>query len=210
PRYREYASDIHESGQHLLELINDILDLSKVEAGRVDLVDDVIDVGALAGKAVHLVADRAEQAGVEVRVLAEPNLPKLVADKRLVKQALLNLISNAVKFTPSGGRVEVRFSLAADGTFCLCVRDTGIGIAESEIERVLTPFCQGESSLTRKYQGTGLGLPLTKSFVEMHDGSFELTSRVGEGTEVTLRFPAKRVQRGPTGPSSDTKTALSV
>lgn len=210
PRYREYAVDIHESGQHLLALINDILDLSKVEAGRVELVDDVIDVGALVDKAVRLVADRAAQAKVEVRVLAAPDLPSLIADERLVKQALLNLVSNAVKFTPEGGRVDVSLSLEADGGFRLGVRDTGIGIAESDIERVLTPFCQVESTLSRNYQGTGLGLPLTKSFVEMHGGTLELTSRPGEGTEVILRFPAKRVQYAPGDPSSHEKTALSA
>jgi signal transduction histidine kinase len=210
PRYREYAFDIHESGQHLLALINDILDLSKVEAGRVELVDDVIDVGALVEKAVRLVADRAAQAKVEIRVLAAPDLPRLVADERLVKQALLNLVSNAVKFTPEGGRVDVSLSLAADGSFHLGVRDTGIGIAESDIERVLTPFCQVESTLSRNYQGTGLGLPLTKSFMEMHGGTLELTSRLGEGTEVILRFPANRVRRAPGDPSSQEKAAISA
>jgi len=210
PRYREYAVDIHESGQHLLALINDILDLSKVEAGRVELVDDVIDVSALVEKTVRLVADRAEQTEIEIRVLAPPGLPRLIADERLVKQALLNLISNAVKFTPSGGRVDVTESLDADGGFRLGVSDTGIGIADTDIERVLTPFCQVESSLSRNYQGTGLGLPLTKSFVEMHGGTLELTSRLGEGTEVALRFPAKRVRHAPSGQSSDQKAALSA
>jgi len=210
PRYREYAVDIHESGQHLLALINDILDLSKVEAGRVELVDDVIDVGALVEKTVRLVADRAEQSEIEIRVLASPDLPRLIADERLVKQALLNLVSNAVKFTPSGGRVDIAASLEADGSFRLGVRDTGIGIAESDIERVLTPFCQVESTLSRNYQGTGLGLPLTKSFVEMHDGTFELTSRLGEGTEAALRFPAERVRQAPSGQSADRTAALSA
>ncbi|MDX1422370.1 MAG: ATP-binding protein [Kiloniellales bacterium] len=193
PRYREYAVDIHESGQHLLDLINEILDLSKIEAGRVELLDESIELGALAEKAVRLVADRAAHAGVELRIVGEADLPRLFADERLVKQALLNLLSNAVKFTRRGGRVELRLSSAADGALCLSVCDTGIGIAESDIQRVLTPFCQVESSLSRNYQGTGLGLPLTKSFVEMHDGSFHLTSRLGEGTQATLRFPAKRV-----------------
>jgi signal transduction histidine kinase len=210
PRYREYAYDIHESGQHLLELINDILDLSKIEARRVELVDDLIDVRALAEKAAHMMADRAEHEGVGIRVLAAPDLPKLIADERLVKQALLNLISNAVKFTPRGGRVEVHLSLAADGTFCIRVRDTGIGIAQSDIARVLTPFCQVESAVSRNYQGTGLGLPLTKSFIEMHDGTFELKSRLGDGTDVTLRFPAKRVRPAPAGRPSEPKPALSA
>ena len=209
-RYREYATDIHDSGQHLLEVINDILDLSKIEAGRAELVDGVIEVGALAEKAVRLVAERAEQSGVEIRLLVEPNLPDLIADERLVRQAVLNLVSNAVKFTPRGGRVEVCLSLAADGAFCLRVRDTGIGIAESDLERVLTPFVQVESTLSRHFQGTGLGLPLTKSFVEMHDGRLELTSRLGEGTEATLRFPATRVRRTREGRPPNSKPALSA
>ena len=197
PHYREYATDIHDSGRHLLEVINDILDLSKIEAGRVELVDGRVELGPLVEKAVRLVSDRAEQAEVEIRLLSEPDLPDLIADERLVKQALLNLLSNAVKFTPRGGRVEVSLLLAADGALCLSVRDSGIGIAEADLERVLTPFTQAESALSRNYQGTGLGLPLTKSFVDMHGGTLALESRLGEGTEVTLRFPAKRVQSAP-------------
>ena len=210
PRYREYATDIHDSGRHLLAVINDILDLSKIEAGRVELVDGEIEVGALARKAMRLLAERAEQAKVEIRLLSEPNLPSLIADERLVRQALLNLLSNAVKFTPRGGRVEVCLSLAADGAFCVRVRDTGIGIAESDMTRVLTPFSQVESTLNRNYQGTGLGLPLTKSFVEMHGGSLELKSSLGAGTEVTLRFPSARVQLPPKGDRSESKAALSA
>lgn len=210
PHYREYATDIHDSGRHLLEVINDILDLSKIEAGRVELVDGLIELEPLAEKAVRLVAERAKQAEVEIRLVAEANLPKLIADERLVKQALLNLLSNAVKFTPRGGRVEVCLALAANGTLCLRVRDTGIGIAETDLERVLTPFSQAESSLTRNYQGTGLGLPLTKSFVEMHGGSLELKSSHGEGTQVTLRFPAKRVQLRPESDRADARSARSA
>jgi signal transduction histidine kinase len=191
-------------------VINDILDLSKIEAGRVELVDGEIEVGALARKAMRLLAERAEQAKVEIRLLSEPNLPSLIADERLVRQALLNLLSNAVKFTPRGGRVEVCLSLAADGAFCVRVRDTGIGIAESDMTRVLTPFSQVESTLNRNYQGTGLGLPLTKSFVEMHGGSLELKSSLGAGTEVTLRFPSARVQLPPKGDRSESKAALSA
>ncbi len=210
PRYREYAADIHDSGRHLLAVINDILDLSKIEAGRVELVDGEIEVGPLAEKTLRLLADRAEQAEIEIRLLTEPNLPILIADERLVRQALLNLLSNAVKFTPRGGRVEVCLSLAADGAFCMRVRDTGIGIAESDMKRVLTPFGQVESALTRNYQGTGLGLPLTKSFVEMHGGSLELKSSLGAGTEVTLRFPAERAQPQPESKRSVSKPALSA
>ena len=194
PQYREYASDIHDSGRHLLEVINDILDLSKIEAGRVELVDGRVALGPLVEKAVRLVAERAKQAEVEIRLLSEPNLPDLSADERLVKQAVLNLLSNAVKFTPRGGRVEISLLLTADGALCLRVRDSGIGIAEADLERVLTPFTQAESALSRNYQGTGLGLPLTKSFMEMHGGTLALKSRPGEGTEVTLRFPPGRVQ----------------
>ena len=210
PRYREYATDIHDSGRHLLAVINDILDLSKIEAGRVELIDGEIEVGPLAHKAARLLAERAEQADIEIRLLSEPDLPILIADERLVRQALLNLLSNAVKFTPRGGRVEICLSLASDGTLCVRVRDTGIGIAESDLKRVLTPFSQVESTLTRNYQGTGLGLPLTKSFVEMHGGSLELKSSLGDGTEVTLRFPAERVRPPPMSDRGESKAALSA
>ncbi len=127
-----------------------------------------------------------------------------------MKQALLNLLSNAVKFTPRGGRVEICLSLATDGAFCVRVRDTGIGIAESDLARVLTPFSQVESTLSRNYQGTGLGLPLTKSFVEMHGGSLELKSRLGDGTEVTLRFPPERVRPLAEGEGTEREAALTA
>ncbi len=210
PRYREYAADIHDSGRHLLAVINDILDLSKIEAGRVEIVDGEIEVEALAQKAVRLLAERAEHAGVEIGLLSQPNLPLLIADERLVKQALLNLLSNAVKFTPRGGRIEVCLSLAADGAFCVRVRDTGIGIGEADLARVLTPFSQVESALSRNFQGTGLGLPLTKSFIEMHGGSLELESRLGDGTEVTLRFPPERVRPSPQDNLSEPKAAITA
>jgi len=148
----------------------------------------------LAEKALRLFAERANQAGLDIRLRAGPDLPLLLADERLVKQALLNLISNSVKFTPSGGRIEVRLSLDAEGGLRISVRDSGTGISERDFERVLSPFGQVENVLGREIRGTGLGLPLAKSFVELHGGVLELRSVLGEGTDVAMRFPARRSQ----------------
>ncbi len=209
-RYREYAFDINDSGRHLLEVINDILDLSKVEAGRVELVEKTIEPRALAERALRLFAERAKNAGLDLRLLAEPRLPLLLADERLVKQALLNVISNAVKFTPADGRIEVRLSQSPSGGLRICVEDSGIGIAESDLERVLSPFGQVESSLSREFQGTGLGLPLAKSFTELHGGDLELESTPGKGTRVTLKFPVRRTQAAPSNDAGETPRALSA
>jgi signal transduction histidine kinase len=207
-QYKEYASDINESGRHLLEVINDILDISKIEASRVELVEEEIAPDRLAEKALRLIRERAEQAEVALRLLAQPDLPLLVGDERLVKQAVLNLLSNAVKFTPAGGEVELCLRQEAGGTLAISVRDDGIGIAEADLARVLVPFGQVESTLSRNYQGTGLGLPLAKSFVELHGGELEIRSAPDEGTEVTLRFPKSRVRACP--PKAAIKGALSA
>jgi len=192
-KYLEYAKDIQTSGEHLLELINDILDLSKIEAGKLELDEETIDIGQVIEACMTLVRERAEANGVALHWEASTDLGRLRADKRKLKQILINLLSNAIKFTPSGGRVVLRAGLDAEGAMVFTVADTGIGIAPEDIEKALAPFSQVDTTLSRKYEGTGLGLPLAKSLAELHGGSLELASRPGEGTTVTVRIPAERV-----------------
>jgi len=190
--YREYAVAIHESGVHLLDIINDILDLSKVEAGTIDLHEEAVDLAPIAAACFRIVKERAAAAEVTLVDALPRDLPPLRGDERLLKQILLNLVSNGTKFTPPGGRVTLSAALRDDGGVDLVVADTGIGIAEADIARALTPFVQIDSSLSRKYSGTGLGLPLTRSLVELHGGRLEIESRVGAGTTVRIRLPAER------------------
>jgi signal transduction histidine kinase len=191
-RYVDYARDIRDSGLHLLNLINDVLDVSKVEFGKVELTEEMVDVAATIGSCVRLMRDRAETAGLQLVADVSPDLPALQGDSRRLKQILLNLLSNAVKFTPSGGRVTI--SACADaGGFRLRVADTGIGIAAADLDKALRPFGQIDSRLARKYQGTGLGLPLARAMAELHGGRLELTSAPGEGTSATIWLPPSRV-----------------
>ncbi|MCZ6511649.1 MAG: ATP-binding protein [Alphaproteobacteria bacterium] len=192
--YREYMRDIQHGGRHLLGVINDILDLSKIEAGAAELSEELIDVRALIRECIRLLRERAEQANVKVQIAAAPNLPDLYGDQQLLKRGLLNLLSNAIKFTPAGGEITVRAGAQPGFDYVLSVTDTGIGIAPEHIGHVLTPFGQAENVLTRSHQGTGLGLPLVKSFVELHGGTLDLQSTPGEGTRVTLRLPPGRVR----------------
>jgi PAS domain S-box-containing protein len=191
-RNREYLGDIKSSGTHLLDLINDILDLSKAESGQVDLQESVIDVEDLIDGSVALVALRARQAGVEIVTDIAPDLPQLRADERKVRQALLNLATNAIKFTPPAGRVFLRASLV-DGRLRLAVEDTGIGMASADIPKALSPFGQIDSAHNRRHTGTGLGLPLTKRLAEAHGATFDLKSELAVGTAVTIEFPAQRL-----------------
>jgi signal transduction histidine kinase len=193
--YRDYARAVHESGVHLLDIINDILDLSKIEAGTVELREEIIELGRVGAGCLRIVNERAVTGRIELIDAIAPNLPPLRADERLTKQILLNLLSNATKFTPEGGRVTLSASVGVDGGIELTVADTGIGIAEQDIERALTPFVQIDSALNRKYPGTGLGLPLTRSLAELHGGSLAIRSAPGEGTTVTIRFPPERMVR---------------
>ena len=194
-RYVEYAHDIHTSGIHLLSIISDILDLSKIEAGRRELFESLVDLHEAAESSLRLVRGRAENGGVKlVNAIARQAVPRIEADERAVKQILLNLLSNAVKFTPDRGRVSVRVEQRPDGALAVTVEDTGIGIAPDNIPRALAPFSQVDSSLSRRYEGTGLGLPLVKSLIELHAGRLELTSEVGKGTAATVVFPAARVR----------------
>jgi signal transduction histidine kinase len=196
--YRGYAQDIYESGRHLLALINDILDMSKIEAGKLELFEEPVDLVSAIEASLRLVKDRAHQNRVAVRTELPADLPRLRADLRKIKQIVINLLSNAVKFTPEGGRVTVGAALAADGCVLLRVADTGIGISEDDLEKVLAPFGQAEGGLTRQYEGTGLGLTLTKALTELHGGRLEIESRTEgpeTGTTVTAIFPARRVIR---------------
>jgi PAS domain S-box-containing protein len=192
-RYVEYAHDIHSSGIHLLSIISDILDLSKIEAGRRELSESVVDLYGAAESCLRLVRGRADDGGVKLLNGVTRGMTPLFADERAVKQILLNLLSNAVKFTPEGGRVSVRTEIRPDGELVVLVEDTGIGIAPENIPRALAPFSQVDSSLSRRYEGTGLGLPLVKSLIELHGGRLELTSEIGRGTVAAVVFPARRV-----------------
>jgi signal transduction histidine kinase len=193
PQYRDYAKDIHDSGVHLLEIINDILDLSKAEAGKLELDEDWVDIGEAVSSACRLIGPRAERAQLSVVERIPANLPPLWADERKLKQILLNLVSNSVKFTPAGGRVEVSATVEPAKGLSILVQDTGIGIPDGDLQRVLEPFVQVENSLTRSYQGSGLGLPLAAKMTELHGGKLSIASQLGRGTLVRLSFPAERI-----------------
>ncbi|HLB78975.1 MAG TPA: CHASE2 domain-containing protein [Dongiaceae bacterium] len=197
PKYLDYARDIERSGTHLLNIINDILDISKVEAGKLDLAEEEIDVRELIEGALGLVRQRAMDAGVRLIDEVEPGLPLLFADGRLLKQILINLLSNAVKFTPASGSVTARAVLDADGQLAFSVSDTGIGIAQEDLPRALALFGQVDSSLGRRYEGTGLGLPLVQRFAALHGGHLELRSEPGVGTTATVWMPAERLRGVP-------------
>jgi len=193
PQYKGYAEDIRRSASHLLSIISDILDLSKIEAGRMELHEEEIDLNAVVKSCKTMIMESAVNAGLTARASVPRDLPSLYADKRSVRQILLNLLSNAVKFTPEGGEITVETFIEDSGDLALVVRDTGIGMATEDIEVVLQPFGQVESAHTRSHDGTGLGLPITRSLAEMHGGSLTVESGVGEGTTITVRFPAARV-----------------
>jgi PAS domain S-box-containing protein len=192
PRYREYARDIGDSARHLLSIINDILDVSKIEAGKLELHEDCIDLDAVMDDVLRLVHERAEMAGVALRREAPGQVPRLFADQRKIKQILLNLISNAVKFTPAGGTVTLSRSVGADNGIIMSVADTGIGIAPEHIPIATARFGQVDSSMTRRYSGTGLGLPLTIGLVELHRGKLTIDSALGRGTTVRVSMPPER------------------
>ncbi len=189
---RSYASDIYNSGQYLLRLINDILEVSRIEAGKLVLQEEAVDLAAAVDAGLRMIESEAAHAGVVIhRVPGEP-LPRLLVDRRRVSQILLNLLSNAVKFTPEGGTVRV-ILWCRGGAIGVDIADTGIGIAADDIPRVLEPFGQIDSHLSRKYTGTGLGLPLSVRLMQLHGGRLDIDSTLGAGTTVTITFPADRV-----------------
>lgn len=192
PQYLEYMNDINGSGQHLIQIINDILDMSKIEAGELSPTEDVFDFAEAADLSMRLVADRAQKGEVTLLNTVPPDIANLYADERMIKQILLNLLSNAVKFTPEGGMVTLSAEAASQG-FIFAVADTGCGIPQDKMDIILQPFGQADMTLQRNYEGTGLGLPLVKAMVELHGGTLEIFSREGRGTTTTVRMPGDRI-----------------
>ena len=193
-RYREYAADIHLSGSHLLKIINDLLDLAKIDAGKFELSEDWINLSEEAAGAARMLEGQARAAQLRFELtLAEP-APELYADARAVRQILVNLLSNAVKFTPPGGRVRIASRMKEDGRLELIVSDTGIGMSEAEIPRALEPFGQVDGVLARRHEGTGLGLPIVRALAGLLDAGFEIRSTPGAGTKVALSFGPERLR----------------
>jgi two-component system cell cycle sensor histidine kinase PleC len=191
--YKDYSGDIHNSGVHLLGLINEILDLSRIEAGRYELNEESVDLTMAIEECHHLLKLRAKNRGITIHELFEPEMPRIWADERAVRQVVLNLLSNAIKFTPQGGEIWLKAGWTASGGQYLTVKDTGPGIPEEEIPIVLDSFGQGSNAIKSAEQGAGLGLPIVKKLIDLHGGTFTLRSKLREGTEVVVTFPPERV-----------------
>jgi len=192
PKYVEYARDIHTSSSHLLEIINDILDLSKVEAGKFELVEEKLDIAEIIRSVGNLIKGRLDKKDQALSVNVAPDFPALIADRRAIKQILLNLISNSSKFMERNGTVQVS-ARRVEEALELSVADRGIGIAPDQLEHVLSPFGQSDSPLARDHQGTGLGLPLVQAMVHLHQGRLFIKSAVGVGTTIRIVFPKERI-----------------
>jgi PAS domain S-box-containing protein len=191
-RQTEALQDIHKGGQHLLDIINDVLDMSRIEAGRYELSEDDVDVKTIIQACLKFVAPRAKKDDIALDKQVPEHLPNVWGDERAIKQVILNLISNAVKFTPSHGRVTISADSDARGSLWISIADTGPGISQEDLERLFQPFQQGEQWLTRQHEGTGLGLAISKKLMELHGGTIRLESTLGMGTTVWLRFPPTR------------------
>ena len=193
PVYKEYSADIHNSGVHLLNLINEILDLSRIEAGRYELNEEAVSLVHVVADCHHLLKLRATSRGITIHEVFEHGMPRIWGDERASRQIVLNLLSNSIKFTPQGGEIWLKVGWTASGGQYLSVKDTGSGIAEDEIPIVLASFGQGSNSIKSAEQGAGLGLPIAKSLIDMHGGTFTLKSKLRIGTEVIITFPPERV-----------------
>ncbi|MBN8971905.1 MAG: ATP-binding protein [Xanthobacteraceae bacterium] len=191
--YKDYSADIHNSGVHLLNLINEILDLSRIEAGRYELNEEAISLVHIVADCHHLLKLRASSRGITIHEIFEQGMPRVWGDERAIRQVVLNLLSNAIKFTPQGGEIWLKAGWTASGGQYLSVKDTGSGIAEDEIPIVLASFGQGSNSIKSAEQGAGLGLPIAKSLIDMHSGTFSLKSKLRIGTEVIITLPPERV-----------------
>jgi two-component system NtrC family sensor kinase len=196
-RYREYLDDIHHAAHHLLRIINDILDISRVESGRLDLHEEDFDIEDALQSVSRLVGDQVRRQELTMKIEVPTGLPLLHGDRRILEQAFLNLLYNAAKFTPAGGRITVGAKLEADGGLCIAVADTGVGIAAEDIEKVMSPFGQVDNKLSRNHAGTGLGLPLSETFIKLHGGRLDIESVVDKGTTVIIRLPKERLRPAP-------------
>ncbi|MGL4974251.1 MAG: sensor histidine kinase [Bosea sp. (in: a-proteobacteria)] len=191
--YKEYSGDIHSSGQHLLNLINEILDLSRIEAGKYELNEDAVSLAHVAEDCRHMLNLRAKAKSQTIKESIETTLPKIWADERAIRQVMLNILSNAIKFTPEGGEIIIKVGWTANGGQYVSVTDTGPGIPEDEIATVLQSFGRGTHAIKTAEEGSGLGLPIVKGLVDLHGGGFTLKSKLRVGTEVTVTLPPARV-----------------
>jgi signal transduction histidine kinase len=192
-RYIEYAGNIAESGRHLLQLVNDVLDMSKILSGSMSLESERVRLADVCRRHASLHSAKAEEAGVNQVLNVDTELPPVLVDPIRFGQVLSNLISNAIKFTPRGGRVLISAEREADGRLAVLVADTGIGMSDEEIRLALEPFRQVDATRTRRFEGSGLGLPLSRSLVELHGGELSIRSAKGQGTTVAVRLPAERL-----------------
>ncbi|MGH7004282.1 MAG: ATP-binding protein, partial [Alphaproteobacteria bacterium] len=192
PRYVGYVGDMLGAARHLLKLINDILDLSKIEAGKWELREEPVDLRRVLDAVMRLFRGRDDAQGVEIKVDAPSELPLFLADERALKQILINAMSNSIKFTPAGGRIRLRARRDGSGRLHLSIGDTGVGIKREDVSKALAPFGQVDNHMTRRHQGTGLGLSIAKALAEQHGGRLRLRSRPGHGTVVTVILPAER------------------
>lgn len=192
PIYKEYAKDIHVSGEHLLNVINDILDISRIEADRYELKEEAVPLSSVAQDCIRLLRVRADNKGLQIKTNIAEDLPKLWAEEKATRQVILNLLSNAIKFTPQGGVITVDIGINEDADQFVSIEDNGPGIPKDEIKKVLTPFGQGSLAHETAEGGTGLGLPIVKRLMEIHGGSFVLESELRRGTKVVATFPSKR------------------
>ena len=194
-KYIAYARDIRDAGSHLLSVINDILDIAKIEAGQLDLDERLFKPKDCLDGCANMLAERASAAYLTLDVQVDADLPSFWGDEKKVTQVVLNLLSNAIKFTPSGGTVTLGATIETSGDLSISVSDTGIGIAPEDIENVMQAFAQLDNVFSRKHDGTGLGLPISKALVELHGGTLSMASEPGMGTRATVTFPADRVRR---------------
>ena len=193
PRYVEYAGDIGRSGRHVLDIVNDLLDISKIEAGEMDLEFTAVEINDAVSEAVSLVQPQANSQRVIIRTSLSGSVPNVVADNRSIKQIALNILSNAIRFTPSGGQIVVSTAYEANGSVILRIRDTGVGMTRTELEQAMKPFRQVTTGARKRGDGTGLGLPLTKAMAEANRAQFSINSAPNEGTLVEISFPSQRV-----------------
>ncbi len=189
PVYADYVGNIKSSGSHLLKLINDILDMSRIEAGKLELDREIFDAESMVRSTIRMLQANILKADLAIEINMKENLPDLNADERMIRQILMNLLSNAIKFTPAGGKITIAISTCGDQCLCLSVQDNGIGIPAHEIENVLKPFHQVENPMTRRFDGSGLGLPLVQAITHAHGGELKLFSQQGVGTTVSVKLP---------------------